>query len=96
MENKEEEVNAPVINTTKDGIQYQTLTVDGRPFNLYNTDAAYRLEEETFEEYKVRRKFNKQVENLKLSGKLVWESKRFGTISKEKQEMLNKIRKGEA
>jgi len=42
-----------------------------------------RQEEESYEEYKARRKLIKQIEKNKLKGKLVWPSQLMGTKFKE-------------
>ena len=47
------------------------------------SSASYRLEGETYEEYKARRKLIKTIEKQKLKGKHVWPSKLMGTYYKE-------------
>lgn len=66
-----------------------------KKIKLYNTDSSARLEPETFEEYTIRRKFNKMVEKAKLKGNQWWDSRRWGNYTKEKHEqlMINNLNK---
>ena len=45
--------------------------------------APYRLENETFEEYKARRKMLKALEKQKLKGTILWPSKFMGKYTKD-------------
>ncbi len=66
---------------------------------MYNTNVPQRLEEETYEEYKTRQKFNKIVEKQKKQGHLYWNSYYYGEATPEKikaaieQLMLEELKK---
>ena len=85
MENQEE------VFHTEDGIPYRKLNVDEKEFKLFNTDRPYRLAEESFEEYKVRRRFNNQVKKLKLKGEVVWPSHKWGAFTQAKAEYIKQL-----
>lgn len=89
MENTEKE-ELKVFHT-EDGIPYRILNVDEKEFKLFNTDRAYRLPEESFEEYKVRRRFNNQVKKLKLKGEIVWPSHKWGAFTQAKAEYIKQL-----
>jgi hypothetical protein len=55
-----------------------------KTIKLYNTDIRERLEEETYEEYKIRQKLNTIMSKAKLKGGLWWDSSRWGTMTQEK------------
>jgi len=80
-----------VVGLTKDGIQYQVLEVDGEPFKLFNTDRPERLEEESFKEYKIRRRFLNQIKKQSLKGEQIWNSKRFGMYTEAKAKLLEQL-----
>jgi|14BtaG_2_1085337.scaffolds.fasta_scaffold265094_1 hypothetical protein len=48
----------------------------------------HRLENETYEEYKNRRKVCKMFEKQKLKGYKFWDSSKRGTYTKEKEQQL--------
>lgn len=51
----------------ENGIYYKLLDIPGinEPLKIFNTRKAARLPEETYQEYKIRQKFNKRQEKLK-------------------------------
>jgi len=70
-------------------VQYQEYKIsEEKTIKLYNTNSRTRLEEETYEEYKIRQHFNKVVEKARLKGGLWWDSRRWGSFSQAK---LNEI-----
>lgn len=84
-----EKTNSENTSTSQEEIiQYQEYQVGEKKIKLYNTNKAYRLPEETFEEYKLRQKFNKNMTNHKLKPKLWWDSKRWGTMTPESLKVI--------
>jgi hypothetical protein len=62
---------------------------------LFESMSSARLkwedDEETFDEYKIRRKYMKQSDKLRKANKLVWNSKNWGTMTPAKALEVQKI-----
>ena len=71
MAKKEKENNN---NNEKNGPVEEEFRFSGKP---------YRLEGESYEEYKARRKTINAIDKRKLKGKVLWHSKLLGSYKKE-------------
>ena len=59
--------------------------------SLKNERLKWKNDEETFDEYKIRRKYRKQWEKQKGANKLVWNSRVWGTVTPEKALQVQKL-----
>jgi hypothetical protein len=72
---KSSEVSLPEgVYQHKNGLFYKLIDIPGldEPLKIFNTRKPARLEEETYQEYKIRQKFNKNHEKNK--SREVWYS----------------------
>lgn len=70
----------------ENGLFYKLIDIPGldKPLRLFNTNKSERLPEETYTEYKIRQKLNKQQEKSKKKNKtIVWDSTIQGTYIKK-------------
>jgi hypothetical protein len=59
--------------------------------SMKNERLKWSDDEETFDEYKIRRKYRKQWEKEKRSNKLVWNSRNWGTMTPTKALEVQKL-----
>lgn len=64
--------------------------IEIRVFRSTRTDRL-KEEDETYQEYELRRAINKKAEKRKRGGRIVWNSGMWGTRSQEKQEKMEKL-----
>lgn len=78
-----------IIKTHENGYQYRELHINGlnEPLKIFNSNKAYRLEGETYQEYKIRQKFVNYNEKEKRKDKnnIYWVSWKDGTYVKSKK-----------
>lgn len=59
--------------------------------SLKNERLKWSDDEETFDEYKIRRKYRKQWEKEKKANKLAWDSRNWGTMTPNKALQVQKL-----
>tara|TARA_R100001463_G_scaffold45883_1_gene94361 strand:- start:1851 stop:2171 length:321 start_codon:yes stop_codon:yes gene_type:complete len=78
------------INLTATDDSGQTMEL--RLFeSLKNERLKWKDDEETFDEYKIRRRYRKQWEKQKKANTLVWNSSIWGTVTPEKALQVHKL-----
>lgn len=75
--------------------EYEQLNdIEIRVFQSLRQDRI-KEENETYQEYELRRAINKKAEKRKRRGNVVWNSRMWGQRTEEKQEKLEKLIRGD-